>query len=42
MPQSREGGVDAVAIADVFHYKRLGIGEVRQGALAASLQVRKV
>jgi cyclase len=38
----RDGGVDAVAIADVFHYKRIGISEVRQGALAAGLQVRKL
>lgn len=38
----RDGGVDAVAIADVFHYKRMSIGEVRQDALAAGLQVRKL
>jgi cyclase len=37
----RDGGVDAVAIADVFHYKRIGIGEVRQGAITAGLNVRK-
>lgn len=37
----QEGGVDAVAIADVFHYNRMSVSEVRQGALAANLQVRK-
>lgn len=38
----REGGVDAVAIADVFHYNRMSVSEVRQGAFAANIQVRKV
>lgn len=38
----QEGKVDAVAIADVFHYNRTSIGEVRQEALAANLRVRKV
>lgn len=38
----QEGGVDAVAIADVFHYNRMSIADVRQEALAANLQVRKV
>lgn len=37
-----DGGVDAVAIADVFHYGRMSIGEVRRAALAANLKVRKV
>jgi cyclase len=36
----REGGADAVAMADVLHYKRAEIGDVRAVAEAAGLGVR--
>ena len=36
----RVGGVDAVAMADVLHYKRAEIGEVRAFAKIAGLEVR--
>lgn len=36
----REGGADAVAMADILHYKRAGIGDVRAVAEAAGLRVR--
>ncbi|MCK6451166.1 MAG: imidazole glycerol phosphate synthase cyclase subunit [Alphaproteobacteria bacterium] len=35
-----DGGADAVAMADVLHYKRLGLGEIRAAARAAGLRVR--
>lgn len=35
------GGADAVAMADVLHYKRMSIGDIRSAALAAALPVRK-
>ncbi len=35
-----EGGADAVAMADVLHYRRLGLGEIRAAARAAGLHVR--
>jgi cyclase len=34
------GGADAVAMADILHYKRATIGDVRQVALTAGLSVR--
>lgn len=37
-----DGGVDAVAIADVFHYDRIKIGDVRKNALTLGMQVRKL
>lgn len=37
-----QGGVDAVAMADVLHYKRMSISDIRAAALAAGLPVRKV
>ena len=36
----REGGADAVAMADILHYKRAEIGEIRTVAKAAGLGVR--
>ena len=36
----REGGADAVAMADILHYKRAEVGEVRAVAEAAGLGVR--
>lgn len=36
------GGADAVAMADVLHYKRLGLREIRAAALAAGLGVRRL
>lgn len=37
----RDGGADAVAMADVLHYDRMTLGEIRQACLAAGLVVRK-
>ena len=36
----REGGADAVAMADILHYKRAHIGDIRAVAEAAGLEVR--
>ena len=36
----RDGGADAVAIADVLHYERATVGEIRTAAQAAGLGVR--
>lgn len=38
---AQEGLADAVAMADVLHYKRLTLGEIRSVAQAAGLPVRK-
>ena len=38
----KEGGADAVAMADVLHYDRLGLADVRVAALSAGLPVRKL
>lgn len=35
-----DGGADAVAMADILHYKRAEIGEIRAAAEAAGLGVR--
>lgn len=35
-----EGGADAVAIADLLHYKRLTVGDVRHALMQAGLGVR--
>jgi len=37
----KSGQADAVAIADVLHYKRIGLSEIRAHAAAAGLAVRK-
>lgn len=37
----KEGGANAVAIADVFHFKRISISDVRQSALQHNIEVRK-
>jgi len=34
------GGADAIAMADMLHYERATIGDVRNVCLAAGLQVR--
>lgn len=39
---AREGLADAVAMADVLHYNRLCLNEIREAALAAGLGVRKI
>lgn len=39
---AREGLADAVAMADVLHYNRLSLNEIRGAALAAGLEVRKI
>lgn len=37
---ARDGGADAVAMADILHYKRASIGDIRAHARAAGLSVR--
>lgn len=37
---TRDGGADAVAMADILHYKRAGVGDIRARASAAGLRVR--
>ncbi len=37
----REGGADAVAMADALHYRRHSLADVRAAALAAGLRTRK-
>lgn len=39
---AREGLADAVAMADVLHYNRIGLKDIREAALQAGLAVRKV
>lgn len=39
---ANEGGADGIAMADVLHYGRLSLGEVRKAALDAQLAVRRV
>jgi len=39
---ARESGADAVAMADVLHYKRLQLGDIRHAAQAAGLAVRSL
>jgi cyclase len=38
----RDGHADAVAMADVLHYNRMTLGEVRAAAIAAGINVRHV
>ncbi len=38
----REGQADAVAMADVLHYDRHDLRELRDAALAASINVRQL
>ena len=38
----REGGADAVAIADALHYNRMTLEEIRSAAAAAALPVREL
>lgn len=40
LPVISEGGADAVAVADIIHYKRAQIGDIRLVAEAAGLGVR--
>lgn len=42
MVRAAEAGIDAVAMADVLHYQRLTLAEIRDHAIAAGLPVRKV
>lgn len=37
-----QGGADAVAMADILHFRRSTIGEIRQGACAAGVHARRV
>ncbi len=39
---AQQGSADAVAMADVLHYKRVSIVDIRAAAIAAGLPVRKV
>lgn len=39
---AREGMADAISMADVLHYKRMSLSEIRAAALDAGLAVRKV
>jgi cyclase len=41
LPVVFDGGADAVAMADILHYKRAGIGDIRQAALDAGIHVRR-
>ena len=36
----QNGGADAVAIADIFHYKRFSVNDIRQFAIESGLNVR--
>ena len=36
----KEGQADAVAMADILHYKRMTLPEIRNGALEAGIHVR--
>lgn len=38
----REGAADAVAMADILHYGRASVGEIRAAAIEAGLNVRSV
>lgn len=38
----RVGGADAVAMADVLHYERIPLAEIRRGAIDAEIHVRRV
>jgi imidazole glycerol-phosphate synthase subunit HisF len=38
----KEGGANAVAMADILHYKRATIGDIRVAAEAAGIEVRRV
>ena len=38
----RDGCADAVAMADVLHYKRLSLAEIRKGARAANIALREL
>jgi cyclase len=35
-----DGGADAIAMADILHYKRATVGDIRAHAKAASLGLR--
>jgi cyclase len=37
----KEGGADAVAMADVLHYNRIPFAEIRSGALASGIETRQ-
>jgi cyclase len=37
----RDGGADAVAMADILHYRRATIGNIREVASAAGIEVRR-
>jgi len=37
---AEEGKADAIAMADILHYKRISLPEIRNGALSAGMKVR--
>ncbi len=37
----QQGGADAVAMADILHYRRATVGDIRRGAQAAGIDVRR-
>ena len=37
----QKGNADAVAMADVLHYRRMSISDIRQAAVNANIHVRK-
>jgi cyclase len=41
LPVVLEGGADAVAMADILHYKRTNVGTIRDIALDAGIGVRR-
>jgi cyclase len=36
-----QGGADAVAMADVLHYRRIPLADIRKTGLAAGIHLRK-
>ena len=39
---AQEGGADGVAMADVLHYGRMSLADIRAAALDAKLEVREI
>ena len=38
----KKSGADAVSMADVLHYDRMSISQIRDNALAEKIHVRKI
>jgi cyclase len=41
VPAVLDAKADAIAMADILHYRRASIGEIRNTALAAGIPVRR-